>query len=68
MNSKIFDSRSFNSNITSSDHQPVKAKIQIKYKYPKKISATRSFNLKEITKNRKKLMTQIHINIKNEKK
>ena len=30
MNSKIFDSRSFNSNFARSDHKPVIAKIQIK--------------------------------------
>ena len=30
VNSKIFDSRSFNSNFTRSDHKPVTAKIQIK--------------------------------------
>ena len=48
MNSKIFDSRSFSSNFTSSDHKPIIAKIQIKYTYTKKATGTRSFNLSKL--------------------
>ena len=44
VNSKIFDSRSFNSNFTRSDHKPVIVKIQIKWTYTKKATGTRSFN------------------------
>ena len=36
MNSKIFDSRSFNGSITKSDHKPVIARIQIKWTSTKK--------------------------------
>ena len=48
MNSKIFDSRSFNINFTRSDHKPVIAKIQIKWTYTKKATGTRSFNLSKL--------------------
>ena len=48
MNSKIFDSRSFNSNFTRSDHKPVITKIQIKWTYTKKATCTRSFNLSKL--------------------
>ena len=44
-NSKIFDSRSFNSNITRSDHKPVVAEIQIKWTYTKKAACTKFSNL-----------------------
>ena len=48
MNSKIFDSRSFNSNFTRSDHKPVIPKMQIKWTYTKKATGTRSFNLSKL--------------------
>ena len=48
VNSIIFDSRSFNSNFTRSDHKPVIAKIQIKWTYRKKATCTRSFNLSKL--------------------
>ena len=48
LNSKIFGSRSFNSNFTRSDHKPVIAKIQIKWTYTKKATGTRSFNLSKL--------------------
>ena len=48
MNSKVFDSRSFNSNFTRSDHKPVIAKIRIKWTYTKKATGTRSFNLSKL--------------------
>ena len=50
MNSKIFGSRSFNSNITRSDHKAVIAKIQIKLTYTKKATGTRSFDLSKTAK------------------
>ena len=50
MNSKIFDSRSFNSNIWRSDHKPVIVKIWIKWTYAKKAMSTKIFQLKHITK------------------
>ena len=42
MSSKIFDSRSFNSNSMSSDHKLVITKIRIKWMY------TKSFNLSKL--------------------
>ena len=45
VNSKIFDSRCFNSNFTRSDHKPVIAKIQIKWTYLKRATGAKSFNL-----------------------
>ena len=48
MNSKIFGSRSFNSNFARSDHKPVIAKIQIKWTYTKKATGTRSFNISKL--------------------
>ena len=45
MNSKIFNSRSFNSSTTTSDHKPVIAKIQIKWAYMRKPTGTKSFDL-----------------------
>ena len=48
MNSNIFETKSFNSNITKSDHKPVLAKIQIKWTYTKKATGTRSFNLSKL--------------------
>ena len=48
MSSKIFDSRSFNSNSMSSDHKPVITKIRIKWMYTKKATVTKSFNLSKL--------------------
>ena len=64
MNSKIFDSRSFNSNFARSDHKPVIAKIQSKWRYTKKATGTRSFNLSklqntEVAKNYMKQVNEI---------
>ena len=68
-NSKIFDSRSFNSNITRSDHKPVVAEIQIKWTYTKKAACTKFSNLSklqnlQITKN---YVKQVNEMIKNKK-
>ena len=48
MNSKIFDSSSFNSNIARSDHKTVIAKTQIKWTYAKKATGAKSFNLRKL--------------------
>ena len=48
INSKIFDSTSFNSNFTRSNHKPAIAKIQIKWTYTKKARGIRSFNLSKL--------------------
>ena len=48
MNSKIFDSRSFNSNIARPDYKSVIAKIQIKWTYMKNATGTKSFNLSNL--------------------
>ena len=68
-NSKIFDSRSFNSNITRSNHKPVVAEIQIKWTYTKKAACTKFSNLSklqnlQITKN---YVKQVNEMIKNKK-
>ena len=66
MNSKVFDSRSFNSNFARSDHKPVIAKIQIKWTYTKKATGTRSFNLSKLqnTQVAENHMKQVHEIIK----
>ena len=68
VNSKIFDSRSFNSNFTRSDHKPVMAKIQIKWTYTKKGKCTRSFNLSKLqnTQVAENYMKQVNEIIKNQ--
>ena len=68
INSKIFDSRFFNSNFTRSDHKPVIAKIQIKWTYTKKAAGTRSFNLSELqnTQIAKSYMKQVSEIIKSQ--
>ena len=48
MNSKIFDSRSFNSNIARPNYKPVTAKIQIKWTYMKNTAGTKSFKLSNL--------------------
>ena len=65
VNSKIFDSRSFNSNFTRSDHKPVKTKIQIKWTYMKRVT---SFNLSKLqnTQVAKNYMKRINEIIKNQ--
>ena len=50
MNSRIFHSRSFNSNITKSDNKPVIAKIHIKWMYTKNATGITSFNLCKLQK------------------
>ena len=67
INSKIFDSRSFNSNFTRSDHNPVIAKIQIKWMDTKKATGTRSFNLSKLqnTQVAENYMKQVNEIIKN---
>ena len=68
VNSKIFDSRSFNSNFTRSDHKSVKTKIQIKWTYMKRATSTRSFNLSKLqdTQVAKNYMKQLNEIIKNQ--
>ena len=68
VNSKIFDSRSFNSNFTRSDHKPVTAKIQTKWTYTKKATGTRSFNLSKLSNTQKteNYMKQVNEIIKNQ--
>ena len=68
VNSKIFDSRSFNSNFTRSDHKPVKTKIHIKWTYMKRATSTRSFNLSKLqnTQVAKNYMKQLNEIIKNQ--
>ena len=68
MNSKIFDSRSFNGNFRRSDHKPVIAKIQIKWMYTKKATCTRSFNLRKLQNTRvaENYMKQVNKIIKNQ--
>ena len=65
-NSKIFDSRSFNSNFTRSNHKP--AKIQIKWTYMKRETGTRSFNLNKLknTQVPDNYMKQVNEIIKNQ--
>ena len=55
MNSKIFDPRSFNSNITSSDIEPVIEKIQIKWTHTKKATGIKSFNLSKLQNTQSKI-------------
>ena len=66
MNSKIFNSRSFNSNFTRSDHKPVIAKIQMKWTFTKKATGSRSFNLSKLqnTQVAKNYMKQVNEIIK----
>ena len=59
MNSKIFDSRSFNSNFTRSDHKPVTAKIQIKWTYMKRSLNLSKLQNKQIAKNYMKQVNEI---------
>ena len=67
-NSKIFDSRSFNSNFTRSDNKPVIAKIEIKWTYMKGAASTRSFNLSKLQNTQvvKNYMKQVNEIIKNQ--
>ena len=62
MNSKIFHSRSFNSNITKSDHKRVITKIQIKWMCTKKTTGTKSFTLSKLqnTQIAKNYMKQVN--------
>ena len=48
ISSKIFDSRSFNSNSISSDHKPVITKIRIKWMHTKKTTVPKCFNLSKL--------------------
>ena len=68
INSKLFDSSSFSSNITRSDHKPVIGKIQIKWTYRKQATGVRSFNLSKLqnTLVAENYMKQVNKIIKNQ--
>ena len=68
MNSKTFDSRSFNNNFTKIDHKPVIAKVQHKWTYMKRATGTRSFNLSKLqnTQVAENYMKKVNERIKNQ--
>ena len=47
-NTKVYDSRSYNTFITKSDHKPVIAKINIQWKTNKKTKNKKSLNLQKL--------------------